>query len=212
MKQDNVNRVLQTLGEMFPDADCELNHTNPFELLCAVVLSAQTTDASVNVVTPALFERWPDAKALAQADVKDVGETIRSIGLYRNKARNLIKLSRVLVEDYDGEVPANFKKLVELPGVGRKTANVVMAVAFDVPSMPVDTHVSRIAKRLGFAKWDDDVDVIERKLKRYLPRDCWNKAHHQFIFFGRYHCTARRPNCPECPLKDMCKEPNKTDA
>ena len=203
------DEILDILEEMFPDAHCELNHESAFQLLIAVILSAQTTDVSVNKVTPALFEKYPDAYALAGAQLHEVEAIIRNIGLYRNKAKNIITCAQQLVEHYDGEVPSTMKELTALAGVGRKTANVVMSVAFDIAAIAVDTHVERISKRLGFAKEKDTVLEVEQKLKRKLKKERWNRAHHLFIFFGRYFCTAKNPNCRKCPFIDMCKEKKK---
>ena len=188
-----TDEILDQLEIMFPDAHCELIHKNPFELLVAVVLSAQTTDNAVNKVTPALFESFPDPKTMANADIKDIEDKIKRIGLYRNKARSIQNLSKSLLTSFDGNVPQSMKDLTSLAGVGRKTANVVRSVCFDIPSIAVDTHVERISKRLGLAKVYDSVEVVEQKLKRKIKRERWNKAHHLFIFFGRYFCTARNP-------------------
>lgn len=201
-----IDEILETLREMFPQAQCELNHETPFQLLVAVILSAQTTDASVNKVTPFLFEKYPDALSLSQAPLQDIEALIHNIGLYRNKAKNIKECALQLIEDYQGEVPHTMKELTSLSGVGRKTANVVMSVAFDIPSIAVDTHVERISKRLGLAKPQDSVLQVEQKLRRKLPRDSWNQAHHLFIFFGRYFCTARNPKCLECPFQQICKK------
>lgn len=207
----NTDWLLDEIETIFPDAECELIHGDAFQLLVAVVLSAQTTDAAVNKVTPALFEKWPDPKSLAAAPLEEVEQTLKTIGLYRSKAKNIIALSAKLVEDFDGEVPATFEKLQSLPGVGRKTANVVRSVAFDIPSFAVDTHVERISKRLGLAKPADDVEQVEQKLRRKIRRERWNRAHHDLIFFGRYFCTARNPHCEECPFFSICKK-DKLDA
>ena len=201
-----TDEILDILEEMFPNAECELIHKNAFELLIAVVLSAQTTDASVNKITPGLFEAFPTPQALADADIKDVENKIRRIGLYRNKARSIKELSRALVENFDGVVPETMKELKSLAGVGRKTATVVRSVCFDIPSIAVDTHVERISKRLGLAKPQDSVEKVEEKLKRKIKRERWNRAHHLFIFFGRYHCTARNPKCESCPFQSFCKK------
>lgn len=201
-----VNEILDQLEVMFPQAHCELNHQTPFQLVVAVALSAQTTDVSVNKVTPALFEKYPDALALSQAPLEDIEQMIRNIGLYRNKAKNIKECAKQIVEQFHGEVPHTMEELTQLSGVGRKTANVVMSVAFDIPAIAVDTHVERISKRLGLAKPTDSVLEVEMKLKRKLPRDRWNKAHHLFIFFGRYFCTARNPQCENCPFKEICKK------
>lgn len=201
-----TDEILDILEIMFPDAHCELIHETPFQLLVAVVLSAQTTDAAVNKITPALFEAFPTPQAMADADIKEIENKIRRIGLYRNKARSVQNLSKSLVESFDGVVPETMKQLTSLAGVGRKTANVVRSVCFDIPSIAVDTHVERISKRLGLAKVQDSVEVVEQKLKRKLRRERWNRAHHLFIFFGRYHCTARNPKCEGCPFQSFCKK------
>lgn len=201
-----TDEILDQLEIMFPDAHCELIHKNPFELLVAVVLSAQTTDNAVNKVTPTLFESFPDPKTMANADIKDIEDKIKRIGLYRNKARSIQNLSKSLLTSFDGNVPQSMKDLTSLAGVGRKTANVVRSVCFDIPSIAVDTHVERISKRLGLAKVYDSVEVVEQKLKRKIKRERWNKAHHLFIFFGRYFCTARNPQCNNCPFQSICKK------
>lgn len=201
----DVPFILDTMREMFPNARCELNHRNDYELLIAVILSAQTTDKSVNTVTPTLFATFPTPKELGAADLKIIETCIRKIGLYHNKAQNIKACAKVLDEKYEGKVPSSFKALTSLPGVGRKTANVVRSVWFNIPSMAVDTHVERIAKRLGFAKFEDSVEVVEVKLKRKIPREEWNQAHHLFIFFGRYHCSARDPQCEGCPFVSFCR-------
>ena len=195
---------MNALNDLFPDAHCELNHRSHFELLIAVVLSAQTTDQRVNSVTPELFSRYPDAQSLAKAELKDVEEILRPIGLYHNKAVNIIRLADILSLKYDGKVPSSRKELESLPGVGRKTANVILNNCFDVPAFAVDTHVSRVAKRLKIADPDDDVSAIEKKLMAYFPEDRWGKLHHQFIFFGRYRCKAVHPECTGCPLQQIC--------
>lgn len=200
------NWILDTLEDMFPDAHCELIHRNGFELLCAVVLSAQTTDAAVNKITPALFARFPDAKTMAEAPLSEIESSIRTIGLYRNKARSLKQLSQSLLDCFDGEIPMSMKDLTSLAGVGRKTANVIRSVWFDIPAIAVDTHVERISKRLGLAKPLDSVEDVERKLKRKIKRERWNRAHHLFIFFGRYHCYARSPKCENCPFQEICRK------
>lgn len=207
MYREKANYILSYMEELFPDAHCELNHSNHFELVVAVMLSAQTTDESVNKLTNKLFKRYPKIEDYANASVETLENDIRTIGLYRNKAKNLHAMANMMLNQYRGIVPSGQKELESLPGVGRKTANVVRSVAFDIPAFAVDTHVERIAKRLGFAKKDDSVLVVEKKITKSLSRDKWNKAHHQFIFFGRYFCKAQNPNCGECKLIDICKEP-----
>jgi len=209
MKSDKMRRILDTIAEMFPDARCELNHSNPFELTIAVLLSAQCTDETVNRVTADLFKKYRRPEDYLAVPLVELEQDIRRIGLYRNKAANIQKLCRILIEKHGGEVPRDYESLVELPGVGRKTANVVISNAFGVPAIAVDTHVERVSKRLGIAKPDDSVLEVEKKLMRRVPREEWTITHHRLIFFGRYHCKAQRPNCPACPLIDLCKEGRK---
>lgn len=197
--------ILETLDQMFPNATVELDHKNHFELLIAVVLSAQTTDVAVNKVTPELFNQYPTPYELANAKELDIEKYIKTIGLYRNKAKNIKALSEQLIKDFEGKVPSKREDLESLPGVGRKTANVVLSNAFGIPALAVDTHVARVSQRLGFAKTGDSVLTIENKLMKKIPKDKWQQAHHQFIFFGRYHCLARNPKCNQCPLFDVCK-------
>ena len=206
MKRCSKEYIIESLNKLYPNAECELRHKNNFELLIAVVLSAQTTDASVNKVTPALFAKFPDAKALANAEIDDVIACIKSIGLYQNKSKNIISLSKQLVERFAGEVPFSREELESLDGVGRKTCNVILSNCFDYPAFAVDTHVSRVSKRLMIAKKDDDVLTIEKKLMKFFPKDLWGKLHHQFIFFGRYKCKAKNPDCEDCPFKDNCRK------
>ncbi|EFY09398.1 endonuclease III [Erysipelothrix rhusiopathiae] len=186
-----VAEIIEILDAEFPNAKSDLNYRNPFELLIAVTLSAQTTDVAVNKVTPALFERYPTPYSLSQADVKDVESYLKTIGLYRNKAKYIVACASMLVDDFEGEVPRTRTQLMKLPGVGRKTANVVLAEGFKLPAIAVDTHVERVAKRLKLAKPNDTVEDVERKLMRKIPREDWARAHHLLLLFGRYHSTAR---------------------
>lgn len=197
------------MGEMFPDAECELNHKNPFELTIAVLLSAQCTDVLVNKVTKELFKKYKTPNDFLSVDIKELQQDIRSIGLYRNKALNIQKLCQTLLDEYNGEVPQTRDKLMNLAGVGRKTANVVLSVAFNQPAIAVDTHVERVSKRLGICRWKDSVLEVENTLMKRFPEEEWSDTHHRMIFFGRYHCKARNPNCPECPLLDICREGKK---
>ena len=196
--------AVQTMGDLFPDAHCELNHRNAFELLIATILSAQATDVGVNKVTPRLFERFPTPAHLAEASEEAVIECIQSLGLYRSKAKNIRLCAQQLLERFNGEVPSTREELVSLAGVGRKTANVVMSVAFNIPAFAVDTHVERISKRLQICRQKDSVLEVEETLCRKIPKELWSRAHHWMIFFGRYHCIARKPKCHECPLLEMC--------
>ena len=205
-KQD---RILNTFDEMFPDARCVLNQSNNLELLVAVMLSAQTTDESVNKLTSHLFQKYKTVDDYANASLPELESDLHSIGLYRNKAKNIKAMAVALQARFNGVVPASHDALISLPGVGRKTANVVMAEGFGYPAIAVDTHVERISKRLGFAKPEDTVLTVEKKLMKTIPKNRWIKTHHQMIFFGRYHCKAMSPHCKECPLVDICKEKNK---
>lgn len=202
---ENDSFFLDYLERLFPEPGCALHFSSPFECLCAVMLSAQTTDESVNRVTPELFQKYPDAFALAKADILDVEKIIHSIGLYHAKAKNLIALSKALVESYDGEVPADKKKMRRLSGVGIKTSNVVGAICFGIPSIAVDTHVARVSKRLGYAKENDEPEEIEVKLERRFPKDVHIRLHYQIILFGRNVCHAKKPECDRCELSSRCR-------
>ncbi|WP_438433034.1 endonuclease III [Gorillibacterium sp. sgz500922] len=206
MNERKIRRILDTMGEMFPEAHCELNHSTPFELLVAVMLSAQATDESVNRLTRHLFEKYTSPQDYLEVPLSELEQDLRTIGLFRNKAKNLQSMCRILIDEWEGQVPEAHEALVTLPGVGRKTANVVVSNAFGVPAFAVDTHVERVSKRLGLAKPEDSVLEVERKLNRIVPREEWTLSHHRFIFFGRYHCKAQSPQCGSCPLLDLCPE------
>jgi endonuclease-3 len=195
--------VAARLAELYPEAICELHHRNPFELLTATVLSAQTTDARVNMVTPALFARYPDAEALAGADPTELEGIIRSTGFYQAKARNLVAMATGLVERFGGEVPTALGDLVTLAGVGRKTGNVVRSVAFGLPGLPVDTHVGRLSRKLGLTTEDDPVKV-ETELCGYLSPGEWGPFSLRTILHGRRVCDAKKPRCAECGLEPLC--------
>ena len=188
---------------MYPDAHCALRHDNPLQLLIATILSAQCTDARVNLVTPALFARYPDAGAFATADPREVEALIQSTGFFRNKTRNIIACCKVLVDEYAGKVPKTLEQLVPLPGIGRKTANVVLGDAFGVPGITVDTHVGRVSRRLGLTENQDPVKV-ERDLMALIPKKDWTIFSHRMIFHGRQVCFARKPNCEGCLLAKDC--------
>ncbi len=205
---DRVSYILDVLHEMFPNAECELNHTNGFELLVAVMLSAQTTDKSVNILTDSLFRKYQSPNDFMNADIEDLQNDLRRIGLYKNKAKNLQAMSKKLIDEFDSQVPSSQEKLESLPGVGRKTANVVLSVWYNVPRIAVDTHVERVSKRLKLAFSKDSVRQVEEKLMRKIPKNKWSDTHHKMIFFGRYHCTARNPKCTDCKLKEICRYPN----
>jgi endonuclease-3 len=191
------------LADEYPEAICELDHRNSFELLVATILSAQTTDARVNIVTPTLFDRYPDAPALAAAEPGAVEEIVRSTGFFQAKTRNIIGMAQALVERFGGEVPTALEDLVTLPGVGRKTGNVVRSVAFGLPGLPVDTHVGRVSRRLALTVEDDPVKV-EAELCSYLPRDAWGDFSLRMILHGRRICDAKAPQCAACVLEDIC--------
>lgn len=197
-------QILDEIEILFPEAQCELIHENAWQLAIAVVLSAQSTDASVNKVTPALFEHYPEPVNLALASLEDVEEHLKSLGLYRNKAKSIVGLSEKLVSDFDGKMPSDYESLQSLPGIGRKSANVIRSVIFDIPSLAVDTHVERVSKRLGLAGLQDSVLQTEKSLMEKLPRERWNRAHHDLIFFGRYFCKAKKPECDHCPFVAFC--------
>ncbi|UAL50778.1 MULTISPECIES: endonuclease III [Metabacillus] len=209
LNKNQIREALDTMGELFPDAHCELNHSNPFELVIAVALSAQCTDVLVNKVTKKLFEKYKTPEDYLSVSIEELQNDIRSIGLYRNKAKNIQKLCTLLLEEYRGVVPKDRDELTKLPGVGRKTANVVVSVAFGVPAIAVDTHVERVSKRLAICKWKDSVLEVEKTLMRKVPQEEWSLTHHRLIFFGRYHCKAQAPKCTECPLLHMCREGQK---
>jgi endonuclease III len=198
-----AREVARRLALEYPDARCELDFENPFQLLAATILSAQTTDVRVNMVTPVLFARYPDAEALAGAQPSELEEIVRSTGFYANKSKSLVGMAQALVERFDGEVPTRLEDLVTLPGVGRKTGNVVRSVAFDLPGLPVDTHVGRLSRRLGLTTEEDPVKV-ELQLNSYLPAAERGRFSLRMILHGRRVCEARRPRCEVCVLSDIC--------
>lgn len=199
MDAQTVMAVLEELEELYPQAGAELNFTNPFETVVATVLAAQCTDKRVNMVTARLFPRYPDAKAMAQLTPEELEPIIQECGLYHNKARSIVELSRMLVEKYDGCVPDTMEELVALPGVGRKTANVVLANAFGQQAFAVDTHVFRVSNRIGLAH-ASNVQETERQLMEAVPRERWSHTHHLLIWHGRRCCAARKPACERCPI------------
>lgn len=203
-KEEDTKILLEEMGKMYPAPECALEFGSLFQLLIAVILSAQTTDKQVNVVTKDLFREYPDAASLAEADPEAVEEIIRRIGMYKTKTKNIIAASRILVEEYGGEVPEDFDRLVKLPGVGRKTANVVLAVGCGVPAIPVDTHVFRVANRIGIVR-EKDVLKTELALMEQLPKDSWIDMHHALIWHGRRVCKARKPECDTCSIADICR-------
>ncbi|HWJ02585.1 MAG TPA: endonuclease III [Verrucomicrobiae bacterium] len=200
--------ILRVLGDNYPDAHCELNFSDPFQLLIATMLSAQCTDKRVNQVTERLFSRYEGPEDLLRLGQAGLEEEIKECGLFRNKAKNILATCQVLLEKYHGQVPSSLEELIDLPGVGRKTANVVASNAFGVPAIAVDTHVFRVSRRLGLAK-AENVEQVEQELMAAIPREDWIKAHHWLIWHGRRICEARRPKCEVCPLSPHCQEPRK---
>lgn len=198
-----LTEVLDILEAEFGEARSELDYRNEFELLIAVLLSAQTTDIAVNKVTKDLFKAYPDPKSLAQASPQEIEPYLKTIGLYRNKSKYVVACARKIVEEFDGKVPSTRKELESLPGVGRKTANVVLSEGFGIPAIAVDTHVARVAKRLGIAKNNDSVLQIEKKLQNKIPKERWHKAHHLLLLFGRYYSTASNQEDPYVILERL---------
>lgn len=209
MMNERVERLEAYLEEVYPNAFCELKFNKDYELLMAVVMSAQTTDKRVNQVTEILFKKYDSLEKLKDASISDIEEIIRPIGTYHKKAVFIKEIARVLVEKYDSKMPEDRKELESLPGVGRKTVNVVLSVLYDYPAIAVDTHVERVSKRLGLAYKNDDVYKVEMKLQKRFKKENWSKRHHQLIFFGRYKCKAQAPECSDCKLSDICKYKSK---
>jgi endonuclease-3 len=204
-KKERFQKVIDYFSEHMPVAETELNYTNPYELLVAVILSAQCTDKRVNMVTPHLFKRFPEPDSLAVASFEEVFSLIRSISYPNNKAKHLIGMAQMLLEKFNGVVPSEIKDLTLLPGVGRKTANVIASVVYNKPTMAVDTHVFRVSARLGLSTNAKTPLQTEEQLIKYLPKEIVPKAHHWLILHGRYICLARSPKCNECGLTEMCK-------
>lgn len=198
--------ILNYLNEIIPNPVCELNYNKDYELLIAVMLSAQTKDARVNKVTKVLFNKYDSLKKLKEANIKDIENIIKELGNYHKKSEAIINIAKILDEKYNGKVINNRKVLENLPMVGRKTTNVVLSELFNEPTIAVDTHVERVSKRLGLVKKDDDVIKIEEKLKRKFDKNIWSKLHKQFVLFGRYYCTSKKPSCNKCKLQIYCKK------
>lgn len=206
-KRERAIEVCRRLNERYGPVECFLDHATPFRLVIAVLLSAQTTDAQVNKVTPALFDRWPTPEAMAGATYEELSDVIKSLGFYKTKAKHCIACAQMIVADYGGVVPADMKELVKLPGVGRKTANIVLNVGYGiVDGIAVDTHVNRIAHRLRLSPKAHEKEPLktEQDLLKILPREYWNDVNHQWIMLGREICDARKPLCGDCPLSDIC--------
>ena len=204
-KMNSISLIEKELDRLYPEPKCELNYNNDYELLIAIVLSAQTTDKSVNLVTPKLFGKYHSLKELKKANIEDIIDIIYSIGTYNRKASYIKEIARILDEEYSGVVPTNRKALESMPGVGRKVANVFLSEYYNLPNIAVDTHVERVSKRLGLALDKDSVLEIEKKLEKCFSKDTWSKRHLQLVLFGRYHCKSMRPMCDECSLKDICR-------
>ena len=198
--------LLVYLDELFPNAYCELNYTKDYELVIAVMLSAQTTDAKVNIVTEVLFNKYKDLNSFANADFNEIEEIIRPLGLSKAKAKNIIGIANSLLNEFDSKVPSDKDALQTLPGIGNKSAGVIRAEVFKIPDLPVDTHILRVSKRLNLSDTKDTPLEVENKLKKLIPEDRWIKSHHQLIHFGRYFCLARSPHCKDCKLREFCKE------
>lgn len=204
-----MNDLGEYLDYLYPNPKCELIYHNDYELLIAIVLSAQTTDARVNTVTPILFSRFDNLEKLKNANVNDVELILKPIGSFRKKARYVIDIARILVDKYNCKVPCDRNELINFPGVGRKTVNVFLSEFYNFPAIGVDTHVERISKRLKLAKKNDSVLVIEKKLMKKFPRNEWGKRHLQMVLFGRYHCKAIKPECDHCKIRNLCIEKKK---
>ncbi|WP_026350964.1 endonuclease III [Dyadobacter beijingensis] len=205
-KKERYKHFLDYFTQNFPEPETELHYGNPYELLVAVILSAQCTDKRVNMVTPQLFERFPDPESLAASNAEEVFTYIRSISYPNNKAKHLVGMARMLVEQFNSEVPSTVEELQKMPGVGRKTANVIASVVFSMPAMAVDTHVFRVSRRLGLVPVTAKTPLaVERELVAHIPKSLIHKAHHWLILHGRYVCTARNPQCFQCPLSPFCK-------
>lgn len=204
LTKQQVKELVPLLESMYPDAQCALDYDTRFHLLCAVLLSAQTTDVSVNKVTPVLFSRYPEASDIASADLAELETILRPVGMYKTKANHLKAMAQVIAEEYNGDVPHDYAKLVALPGVGRKTANVVLAEGFGEQRIAVDTHVFRLSNRIGLTA-ESDVLKTELALMKVLPEDHWTPMHHALIFHGRRCCYARNPNCKSCGIRALCR-------
>lgn len=204
MEKENTKKILEILSETYPDAKCALNFNSPYELLISTILSAQCTDVRVNQVTEELYKEYNTPEKIISLTEEELGEKIRSCGFYKNKSKNILGATRAILEEHNGEVPSTMEELIKLPGVGRKTANVVLSNAFGVPAIAVDTHVFRVSNRLGISKGDTP-DQVEKGLMENVPREMWSDAHHYIIFHGRQICKARKPNCEQCPLAPYCE-------
>jgi len=204
MTQNNFDEIYNYIDSLFPNAKCELFYSKDYELVIAVMLSAQTTDKAVNTITHILFEKYPTLETINAANLKDIEKIVMPLGLYKIKASNIKNIAKILIEEFDSILPSDKLLLQKLPGIGNKSAGVIRAEIFKIPDLPVDTHILRITKRLGISKEDDQPIDVEQKLKKLLPENKWIQSHHKLIFFGRYFCTAKNPNCVNCKLKKYC--------
>ena len=200
-----IKKIIKSLIKMYPEATCTLDHVNTYELLVSTILSAQCTDKRVNKITPKLFKKYPTVKSMAEANIENVKSLIKTAGFYNSKSKNIINASKKIVNDFNGEIPHNIEELTTLPGVGRKTANVVLATAFNFPAIAVDTHVARISKHLGLTKSKDPIK-IEKDLQRILPKEYWSIWNHIIIQHGREICKARNPQCSVCGINEFCEK------
>ena len=205
MNKSRMLEISNYVDSLFPNAKCELFYNKDYELVIAVMLSAQTTDKAVNAVTYKLFDKFPTLEAIDNAPIEEIEECIKSLGLYKNKAKNIKGIAHTIINDFNSQLPSDKDLLQTLPGIGNKSAGVIRIEIFKIPDLPVDTHIIRITNRLGIANSKDEPIDIERKLKKLIPESNWIKTHHQLIHFGRYFCTARSPKCNECKLRDICK-------
>lgn len=204
LEKKNIDKVIKILGETYPNAECELNFKSPYELLVATILSAQCTDKRVNVVTGELFKEYNTAEKMVSLTEEELGEKIRSCGFYKNKSKNILETSKSIIIEHSGEVPKTMEELIRLPGVGRKTANVVLSNAFGVPAIAVDTHVFRVSNRIGIAHGNTP-EQVEDELMKNIPKDMWSITHHYLIWHGRNICKARKPDCEVCPVAPYCE-------
>ena len=205
ISKEKMSSISQYVDSLFPNAKCELFYSQDYELAIAVMLSAQTTDKAVNKVTQTLFKKYPTLESINKAKIEDIEECIKSLGLYKNKAKNIKEMASILISDFSSKLPSDKNELQKLPGIGNKSAGVIRIEIFKIPDLPVDTHIIRITNRLGIANKKDEPIDIERKLKKLIPESSWIKTHHQLIHFGRYFCTAKSPKCDEGKLRDICK-------
>ncbi len=202
-KKEKVAKIIEVFDETYPEAGCTLLYEDPLQLLVSTILAAQSTDARVNMITPKLFEKYRNVYDFADADIYELQDIIRTIGFFRNKSKNIIACCKMIAEEYNGKVPSNMDDLLRLPGVGRKTANVVLGDVFGIPGIVVDTHCGRLARRIGFTKHEDPAKV-EKDLMNIIPREYWTKFSHQLVYHGRALCNARKPKCIECKINSWC--------